>query len=180
MADSGMGRIFLFALAIFGIGAAMSGPRSADVTSAPVGAPSASAPTAAPTVAYRPGEPMLSVGATELKRADNGHFNASVAVNGQAVEMVVDTGATAVALSVDDARRLGLAFDPAAFQVVGTGASGPVRGQALVLDDVAVDGRHVGRVEAVVLEGLDRSLLGQSYLRRLEQVRIDGDTMTLR
>lgn len=174
-----MGRLFLIALALLGFGLVMSGSRP-PATRVIVAQPAVDAPQRPETVAYRAGEPMLSVGATELKRSGNGHFSASVAVNGQPVEMVVDTGATAVALSVADARRLGLAVEPAAFQVVGAGASGPVRGQALLLDDVAVDGRHVGRVEAVVLEGLDRSLLGQSYLRRLEQVRIDGDTMTLR
>lgn len=166
----------LIALAVLGILRA-PGPAAAPRV---IPVASGSEPIAAPTVAYRPGEPMLSVGATELKRSGSGHFATNVAVNGQPVEMVVDTGATAVALSVDDARRLGLPVDPAAFRVVGTGASGPVRGATLVLDDVAVDGRHVGQVEAVVLEGLDRSLLGQSYLRRLEQVRIDGDVMTLR
>ena len=175
-----MGRLFVFALALMGIGVVMSGSRRPEAKVIPV-ATGVAEPQSAPPVAYRPGEPMLTPGqATELSRAANGHFAASVAVNGQPVEMVVDTGATAVALSVDDARRLGVAIDPSTFQVGGTGASGPVRGQALVLDDVAVDGRHVGQVDAVVLEGLDRSLLGQSYLRRLEQVRIDGDTMTLR
>ena len=145
---------------------------------APVRAESSS--PAAPAPAYRPGEPSLLLDAVRLTRADNGHFNATVEVDGQPLDMVVDTGATAVALTVSDAQRLGLAVDPGRFTVVGTGASGPVRGQRVTLSEVGIGGRRVAGVEAVVLEGLDRSLLGQSYLRRLERVEIAGDVMTLR
>lgn len=116
----------------------------------------------------------------ELKRAGNGHFHAPVMINGQPVTMVVDTGATVVALSIDDARTSGLAVDPSTFAVVGTGASGPVRGIAVTLDSITLGGRRVGPVAAVVLDGLDRSLLGQSFLGKLDEVRIAGDTMVLR
>lgn len=150
----------------------------------PVPAPSArlaSGPDPTPTSAYRPGEPTLVLdNAATLARQGDGHFSTSVRVDGQPVEMVVDTGATTVALTVADAQRLGLAIDPATFHVVGTGASGPVMGQAVTLTDVAVGDQQVAQVGAVVLAGLDRSLLGQSYLRRLDRVAIDGDTMTLR
>lgn len=175
-----MGKLLLFALVICGIGLASAGRHPAMMRVMP----EASLPTVIATpvpLAYRPGEPQLVPGqATELRRGADGHFTAGAIVDGQPVEMLVDTGATSVALTVDDARRLGLPVDPASFQVVGTGASGPVRGMAVTLADVAVGTTHAGPVEAVVLDGLDRSLLGQSYLRRLAQVEISGDTMTLR
>jgi aspartyl protease family protein len=178
-------RILLLAVALVGIGMALIGPRepaAAVAAAAPdrTVAPAAAAP-AASTVAFRPGEPSLVPGqAVTIPRGADGHFTAQAQVNGQAVAMMVDTGATNVALSTDDARRLGLPVDPASFAVVGTGASGPVVGQRVMLDGVAVGDRHVAGVEAVVVQGLDRSLLGQSYLRRLEQVAIAGDSMTLR
>ena len=177
-----MGRLLLVAMALFGIGIAMIGSKHNSVLTAPTALhPPVTDAAAPPAMAYRPGEPMLRPGqATELHRSPNGHFTASASVNGQPVDMLVDTGASAVALTIDDARRLGLAVDPATFRVVGTGASGPVRGTAGTLADVAVGDRHVAQMQAVVVEGLDRSLLGQSYLRRLEQVEISGDTMTLR
>lgn len=175
-----MGRLFLFAAMILGVGFAASGRHGATVRVIPA-APRPEATATSEAIAYRPGEPQLVPGqATELQRGANGHFTTSATVNGQPIEMLVDTGATSVALSVDDARRLGLSVDPARFAVVGSGASGPVRGVGVTLADVAVDGKHVGPVDAVVLDGLDRSLLGQSYLRRLTQVEISGDTMTLR
>lgn len=182
MHDATMRGITIFAFGLLGFGMSMSHHRWAETRVIPDATATMTADAAAmPAVAYRPGEPQLVPGqSTQLARAGNGHFNASVSVNGQPVEMMVDTGATVVALTVDDARRLGFTVDPAQFREVGSGASGPVRGVPVVLDDIAVEGRHASGVDAVVLEGLDRSLLGQSFLRRLDQVDITGDTMTLR
>lgn len=128
-----------------------------------------------------PGEPMLSTGnETVVPRAFNGHFYTDADINGQPVHMVVDTGATGVALTIGDAQRLGIPFDPANFQVIGGGASGAVRGAIVTLGDVAVGGKHASNVDAAVIEGLEISLLGQSYLRHLDNVEISGDTMHLR
>lgn len=175
-----MGRLFLLLLALAGAGVALSGSKRMPTRVAAVAVRADTLPAAMPTLAYRPGEPSVAPGEVSLPRAGDGHFYADAQVSGQSVRMVVDTGASAVALTVDDARRLGLSVDPAGFRVIGTGASGPVRGTAVMLDDVMVGGRHVGSVPAAVVEGLDRSLLGQSYLRRLDEVRVEGDTMTLR
>lgn len=152
------------------------------VASAPVSATPAPGASATLAVANRPGEPMLVPGGNPgvtLQRAANGHFFADATINGQAVPMLVDTGATTVALTVADAQRLGLPIDPTRSQVVGSGASGPTRGQTVMLNDVAIGDHHAGPMEAVVLEGLGESLLGQAYLGRL-QMQVNGDTMTLR
>lgn len=119
-------------------------------------------------------------GETRLMRAPNGHFFATALVNGQPVEFVVDTGATTVALTVDDARRIGIPFSPAAFEVIGTGASGPVRGQEILIESISLDGKEVRALRGAVLEGLETSLLGQSYLSRIGQITISGDRMILR
>jgi aspartyl protease family protein len=146
-------------------------------------APAAPHPAAArpPASASSPAEstPIMAV-ETKLDRMPNGHFYADAAVNGQPVRVVVDTGATTVALTVADAQRIGVPFSQNEFSVIGSGASGPVRGQAVMLDNVAVDGKEVRGVRAVVLEGLDVSLLGQTYLSRIGSVQMSGETMTLR
>ncbi len=173
-----MDRLFLIVLGVLGLGIAVSGIRPSP---APTAAARVESPGAVTGAAYRPGEPSLLLGdAATLTRGADGHFTTGVDVNGQAVAMLVDTGASTVALTVADAQRLGLPVDPSRFTVVGSGASGPTLGQVVTLNDVAVGGRHVAGVEAVVLQGLDRSLLGQAYLRRLDKVEINGDTMTLR
>jgi aspartyl protease family protein len=115
-----------------------------------------------------------------LEREGNGHFYVHGEVNGQLARFVVDTGASMVALTVEDARRLGVPFNEAEFDVVGTGASGPVRGQMVKLDRVVVEGREVTDVSGAVLEGLEISLLGQSFLSRIGSIEMSGDYMILR
>jgi aspartyl protease family protein len=117
---------------------------------------------------------------TRLAREPNGHFHAEALVNGQPVRFVVDTGASVVALTIDDARRIGIPVNPAAFEIVGTGASGPVRGQPVTIDSVDVEGKRVTNLRGAVIEGLDVSLLGQSYLSRISSVSMTGDQMVLR
>jgi aspartyl protease family protein len=145
--------------------------------SAPAAAPAATHAVTAPA-ADDPDPSMAEE--TKLERAPNGHFYAEGNVNGQPVRLVVDTGATSVALSEADAQRIGVPFSPNEFTVIGSGASGPVRGEQVTLDRVEVGGKEVRDVRAVVLEGLDVSLLGQTYLGRISSVQMSGDTMTLR
>ncbi|MGI8612224.1 MAG: retropepsin-like aspartic protease family protein [Sphingomicrobium sp.] len=117
---------------------------------------------------------------TELERSSSGHFYTHAKVNGGLVRFLVDTGATSVALSAADAQRVGIAFDPAAFEVVGEGASGPVRGERVMIDSVEVEGKLVNDVSGVVLADSDLSLLGQSYLTRMGEVHMTGDYMLLK
>lgn len=118
---------------------------------------------------------------TVLERKSNGHFYAHAKVNdSELIHFVVDTGATVVALTVNDARRLGIPVNPGDFTVVGEGASGPVRGKDLMLKSVEVDGKRVENVRAVVLEGSNLSLLGQAYLSRMGEVEMSGDYMVLK
>ncbi|SFS06140.1 retropepsin-like aspartic protease family protein [Sphingomonas jatrophae] len=117
---------------------------------------------------------------TVLQRADNGHFYAVAEVGGTPIKFMVDTGATGIALSMADARLIGLKVNPDRFEVVGRGASGAVRGQMLPLKTVDLDGRKVEGLSAMVADGLGVSLLGQSYLRHMRSVEIRGDEMTLR
>src|SRR5438874_646637 len=59
-------------------------------------------------------EPVMAV-ETKLARMPNGHFYADAAVNGQPVRVVIDTGASMVALTVADAQRIGVPFSPNEF-----------------------------------------------------------------
>ena len=132
-------------------------------------------PTAASAVVPALGGPW-----TTLDRAPNGHFFADAQVNGMTVHFLVDTGATGVALSADDAQRVGLQFSPLEFTAVGTGASGEVRGKLVTLDRVSLGGRTVEGVDGVILEGGTMSLLGQSFLGKMGTIEITGDRMVIR
>jgi aspartyl protease family protein len=124
--------------------------------------------------------PAPSPRETRLARMESGHFYADPSINGQPVHVVIDTGASFVALTKADAQRIGIPFSESEFQVVGTGASGPVRGKLVELDRIDLDGKEVRHVRAAVLEGLDISLLGQAYLSRIGGVQMSGDEMVLR
>jgi len=154
------GLIFFVAVGV-AVGLAWPSNRSA----APV------APAVTATAADEPRE-------TVLERSEGGHFYANVEVNGQLVRFLVDTGASGVALTEGDAERIGLDFDRRAYEQVGMGASGPVRGKFVTLDKVSLDGKAAHAVEGAILEGSDISLLGQDYLGRFS-VEMRGDTMRI-
>ena len=118
--------------------------------------------------------------AVVLERSEDGHFYADADINGQSIRMLVDTGATAIALSRDDARRAGIGVSIAMPEVVGQGASGDVHGEVVKLDRVALGGAEVEDVAAIVLDDSEMSLLGQSFLSKFDSVEIRGDKMVLR
>jgi aspartyl protease family protein len=117
---------------------------------------------------------------TTLERGPGGHFFADVQVNGMTVHFLVDTGASGVALTTEDARRVGLQFSPYDFTPIGSGASGPVRGKMVMLDRVTLGGRTIENVEGAVIEGGEMSLLGQSFLTRIGSIEMNGDRMVIR
>lgn len=137
--------------------------------------PSGPKPKPAPFAVAAAGQPKQTL----LRRADSGHFYVDAQVNGEPVNFVVDTGATAVTLTEEDARRIGIQFSRNDFGPIGWGASGEVRGLMLTLDRVSVDGKEATGVSAAIAEGLGQSLLGQSYLSQISSVEMSGDYMRL-
>ena len=115
-----------------------------------------------------------------LERRGDGHFYADVEVNGVPISMLVDTGASAVALSAEDARRAGIATTIGMSEVIGEGAGGAVQGDIVTIDRIRLGDTEKSDVTAAVLKGGSTSLLGQSFLREFDQVEIRGDRMHLR
>ena len=120
-----------------------------------------------------------STGAVELHRQADGHFYADVEVNGAMLHMLVDTGATEIALSRDDAHSAGLATSIGMQEVIGRGADGDVRGEITTLDRVSLGQKTAEDIPAVVLDSGEQSLLGQSFLSKFDHVEIEGDRMLL-
>ena len=145
-------------------------------------APSASASMVASHAPRRPStnDSAASYGETVIGRDTAGHFNLTATVNGQSVTFLVDTGADTVTLTVETARSLGIYIDEAGFRPVGMGAGGPVRGERITIDRLEIGARSLTQVDAMVLEGLQTNLLGQSALAQLGGVEMRGDQMVLR
>lgn len=108
-----------------------------------------------------------------------GHFIATGMINGMSVRFIVDTGASSVALSVPEAKRLGINYLAANPGRVST-ANGLVTAYRVKLDNVRVGDITLNNVDGVVIDGagLNIALLGMSFLNRTQMKR-DGDTLTL-
>jgi aspartyl protease family protein len=121
-----------------------------------------------------------NAGELVLSRAEDGHFYAEVTVDGGSANMLVDTGASIVALTAEDADAAGVRWSEDQVQPVGRGASGTVYGVPVTLGRVQVGELEAHQVEAIVVpEGLDISLLGQSFLSKIQRVEIEQGRMVL-
>ena len=117
----------------------------------------------------------------EVPKGPDGHFWAEASVGGHEVRFLVDTGASAVALTPEDAQRLGIDPNSLNYAYTVTTASGQAHAARVELPSVAVAGAEVDNVEAYVIQtGLEHSLLGMSYLGRLNQFEATKTSLILR
>lgn len=113
-----------------------------------------------------------------LPASDGGHFLAQGSINGKSVRFLVDTGATTVAMSVNEANRIGVDWRRGERGMSAT-AGGMVPVYGVNLTSVRIGDVEVFNVQAVVLQAdMPAILLGNSFLNRFS-MRRDGDTMRL-
>jgi aspartyl protease family protein len=116
-----------------------------------------------------------------LDRHQDGHFYARANANGTDLNLLVDTGASVVALTAADAEKLGLYWHPGELSLVGRGVSGEVMGKRVMIERLSVGDISAEKISAVIIPtGLEVSLLGQSFLARIKQVTINENRMTLK
>lgn len=119
--------------------------------------------------------------ANAVPKASDGHYWADGDVDGEPVHFLVDTGATAVALTPDDAERLGIDLSHLRYGSSVVTAGGRTRAAPVRLAWVTVAGARLENVDALVIEkGLDASLLGMSYLGRLSSFQATRQALFLR
>jgi aspartyl protease family protein len=107
-----------------------------------------------------------------------GHYIAQGAVNGAALRFLVDTGATAVTIPGEFARRVGIDASRGQPVLVST-ANGQVAARRVRLDRVSIGSLVIYQVDAIVQDGLgEHALLGMSFLNRTD-LRRDGDRLVL-
>jgi aspartyl protease family protein len=108
-----------------------------------------------------------------------GHFYTNGTVNGTTIRFMVDTGASTIALSPSDARRIGLDLSKGQKGIAGT-ANGQTVVTRMMLDTVRIGDITLHNVEAAVTQSeMSEALLGMSFLNRMEMQR-EGSTMTLK
>lgn len=129
----------------------------------------------------RPQIKTTQLGDVVIPVGPDGHFSAIVDVNGTPIEFVVDTGASQLVLSPQDAQKVG--FDLSKLAFIGTAytANGAVKTAPVRLNSVVLGPFHDENVRASVNGGdLFGSLLGMDYLRRFGSIEITPDAMILR
>lgn len=120
-------------------------------------------------------------GEVRLGRSGDSHFYADTRVDGASIKMMVDSGASIVALTRRDAEAIGIDVDGLPVVGMARTAGGEVPMRVVMLDSVAIDGIEVRDVQAAVIDAdMGVSLLGQSFLSKLDAVNVEGDMMTLR
>jgi aspartyl protease family protein len=118
----------------------------------------------------------------EVARTNSGDFDVSARINGVRVPMVLDTGASSVVLTQQDAKAVGLPLEVLNYTVSIDTANGRTRAAEVTLDRLAVGGLEERSVEALIVQAgqLRTSLLGMSFLNRLQSWQVSGDRLILK
>lgn len=122
-------------------------------------------------------------GATvHVARARAGDFSVQAEVNQAKIRMLVDTGASSVVLTQEAAKAAGLPIDLLKYDVPIETASGRTKAAGVILDRLAVGNIVERRIPALVSApgNLKTSLLGMSFLNRLESFEVRGEQLVLR
>lgn len=125
--------------------------------------------------------PAASGTVVEIRAGRGGHFTTTAEINGSPVDVLVDTGASVVALTWDDAVRAGLQVGQRDFTGRVMTANGPAAVAPVTIDRVSIGDITVHNVPASVSEPgkLTTTLLGMAFLTRLGRSEIRSGTLVL-
>lgn len=117
-----------------------------------------------------------------IHKGVGGHYETDVTIDGTTLRMLVDTGASSVVLSYEDAMRLGINPDNLVFSIDVSTANGRARAAPVTLREVAIGPILRGTIRGMVTEQgrLEQSLLGMSFLETLGSIEITRDELRLK
>lgn len=120
--------------------------------------------------------------AASIQRENDGHYWTRADVDGSSIKFLVDTGASVVALTWKDAKRLRLDVENLEFKWTISTANGETKAASVLLPFVRIGNVKIENVEAMILhdDALKNSLLGMSFLRELYSFEFRGDTLIIR
>ena len=137
-----------------------------------------------PTAQKRASKPVAHRSASVVsipKDPRSGQYHYKGRVNSGYVDFLVDTGASAIALTLTDARKAGVRDADLKYNVPISTAGGRNYAARITLDQVALGGIMLRDVEALVVkEGLEVSLLGMTWLGQLQEVKATPNALLLR
>lgn len=120
-------------------------------------------------------------GSVTYYAGDDGHFIVTSLINDEdRVRFMLDTGASMVSLTKEDAKNIGINVETLNYNTPLSTANGTSWGATVKLDKMQVGPIIIYNIEATVSDGgLDTSLLGMSFLRQLKQFSVKGNILTL-
>jgi aspartyl protease family protein len=110
---------------------------------------------------------------------EQGHVIVEGEINGASMRLLVDTGASLVTLTPEDARAAGISGGDLVFNHRVSTANGSARMAQATLREVRIGQLSVYDVPAAVLENLNISLLGMSFLARLQSYEMRDGKLTI-
>jgi aspartyl protease family protein len=143
----------------------------------------ASAAPPAPTLAAaQQATPGGQRGMVVLEADRRGHYQANLLINGVTVQSLVDTGASVVAMSAEDAKRANIRPGADARTARFSTANGVITATVVTIPEVRLQGVTLRNVEASIMpEGaMKGTLLGMSFLKKVSSFEIRGNTLVLR
>ena len=137
----------------------------------------AAAPSAKSVVAA----PSAAPATTTLQADTRGHFVTHAQIEGSFIEVMVDTGASMVAMSAEDAQKAGIRPQPGARKGTAKTANGSVPFETARIRELRLNGIIVRDVEAAIMPpgALQGTLLGMSFLSKLSKVEMGKGRLTL-
>ena len=116
----------------------------------------------------------------EVPRSRDGHYYLTLMADGVPIDFIVDTGATDIVLSKEDAARVGIDLEQLVYSGIAYTANGTVRSARATVDEFDLGGIVDRNVTVWVNEGeLFGSLLGMEYLQRFSKIEIERGTLVL-
>jgi aspartyl protease family protein len=131
---------------------------------------------------FIPGRAVSKGRTVEIARSGSGSFSLAMQVNGARVPMVLDTGASSVVLTQEAAKAAGLPLEVLNYSVNVDTANGRARAAPVTLDRISIGGITERSVPALIAQPgqLRMSLLGMSFLNRLESWEVRGERLLMR
>lgn len=116
-----------------------------------------------------------------LRATGNGHFETTAEINGRDVDVMVDTGATLVAMTYEDAERAGIYLKPADFTHSVSTANGVAKVAPVNIDAISIGNITVRNVRGAVTERgrMHKTLLGMTFLGKLSRVEMRKSELVL-
>jgi aspartyl protease family protein len=117
---------------------------------------------------------------TRIAMGEDGHFHARVSINGVSRTMLIDSGATTIALTKETAEAAGLDVEESPFPVLTDTANGTATGKRTHIATLKVGSVNASGLGAIVMDTMDgQDLLGMNFLSQLKSWRVEDKTLIL-